>query len=109
MRAIGTLRREIQTGLAAEIRQQRVGALLFDDLRRDGDRQRLDVGHVRHAGIGHDGGGVRVHQHDLVAERAQGFAGLRAGVIKLARLADDDGTGTDDQDLLDVVASWHGR
>ncbi len=69
--------------------------------------QRLDVGHVGHAGVGHDGGGVRVHQHDLVAQAAQGLAGLRSGVVEFAGLADDDRPGPDDHDLLDVVSLWH--
>ena len=70
--------------------------------------QRLDVGHVGHAGIGHDRGRIGVDQHDLVAQAAQRLAGLGARVVELARLADDDRPGTDDHHLVDVVAFWHG-
>ena len=49
------------------------------------------------AGIGHDRGRVRVDQHDLVALFAQGLAGLRAGVVELAGLPDDDRAGADEQ------------
>ena len=52
--------------------------------------ERLDVGLVGHDRVGHDGGRVGVHEHDLVAELAQRLAGLRAGVVELAGLADDD-------------------
>ncbi len=73
----------------------------------DCDRQRLDVGDVRHAGVGHDRGRVGVDQDDLVAEAAQGLAGLGSGIIELAGLADDDGAGADNQHFLDVIASGH--
>ncbi len=105
---LGELRGEVQAGLAAEVGQQGVGPLLLDDLGQRLHGERLDVGHVRHAGIGHDRGRVGVHQHDLVAERAQGLAGLGAGIVELAGLADHDRAGADDQDFLDVISSGHG-
>ena len=52
--------------------------------------------------------GLRVDQDDPVALLAQRLARLRAGVVELARLADDDRAGADDQDALDVGALWHG-
>ena len=52
--------------------------------------QRLDVGAVGHLRIGHDGGRIGVGQHHLVAFRLERLAGLRAGVVELGRLADDD-------------------
>ena len=97
----------VQRGLAAHGRQDRVGALLLDDLGDDLGRDRLDIGRVRHVRVGHDGGGVRVDQDDPVALLAQGLAGLGAGIIELAGLADDDRTRTDDQDRGDVGALGH--
>ena len=70
-------------------------------------RQRLNVGAVRHLRVGHDGGRVGVGQHHLIAFGLERLAGLRAGVIELRRLANDDGPGADDQDLRDVIAAWH--
>ena len=94
------LRAQVQAALAAQVGQQHVGPLLFDDLGQPLRVERLDIRHIRDARVGHDGGRVGVDQHDFEAERAQRLAGLRAGVVKLARLTDDDGTGADNEYLL---------
>ena len=67
------------------------GTGLGDDLFKALCGKRLDVGVVRHAGVRHDGGGVGIHQNDVVTFGAEGLAGLGAGVVELAGLADDDG------------------
>ena len=77
---------------------------LADDL----PGQRLDVRAVGHLRVGHDRGRVGVDQHDLVPLLAQGLARLGAGIVELAGLPDDDRPGADQQDLLDIVATWHG-
>ena len=69
---------QVQAGLAAEGGQQGVGPLGLDHLGHDFPGQRLDVGAVGHARIGHDRGRIGVDQHDLVALLAQGLAGLGA-------------------------------
>jgi hypothetical protein len=104
--------RAVQRGLATERGQQRIDrraevAFLLDDLADRLGRDRLDVGAIAHRRIGHDRGGVRVHQHHAVALLAKGLAGLHAGVVELAALADHDGTAADDEDRVDVVASGH--
>ena len=99
----------VEAGLAAEGRQQGVGPFALDDLGDDFPGDRLDVGAVGHLRVGHDGGRIGVDQDDGVAFFAQGLAGLGAAVVELARLADDDGAGADEQDLLEVGALWHGR
>ena len=70
--------REIETGLAAERRKQRVGTLLFDDSSQRRHIERLDVGRVRELGIGHDRRRVRVHEHDAIALGAQHATRLSA-------------------------------
>ena len=69
--------------------------------------QRLDVGAVGDFGIGHDRRGIRIDEDDFVSFAAQGLAGLRAGIIEFAGLADDDGARADDHDFLDVRAFRH--
>src|SRR5439155_21729187 len=101
--------RGVQAGLAAQGGQQRVGPFLLDDLGHDLPGDRLDVGAVGRGRVGHDGRRVGVDQDDLVALLAQRLAGLGAGVVELARLADDDRAGADEEDLLQVGALWHWR
>ncbi len=104
---LGHGHRRIQRRLAAQGRQDRVRALLFDDLGQDLRRDRLDVGAVGKIRVGHDGGRVAVQQHHLVALFLQRLAGLGAGIVEFAGLADDDRAGADDEDLFDVGSFWH--
>src|SRR5216684_1455472 len=61
---------------------------------------------MREFRVGHDGRGIRIDQHDLIALRAQRLACLRTGVIKLASLADDDRARPDNQNLFYVFSLW---
>ena len=88
----------VQRGLAAQRRQDRVGPLLGDDRLDDLPRDRLDVGRVGEVGIGHDRRRVGVDEDDAHALLAEHAARLGAGVVELARLADDDRPGADDED-----------
>ena len=101
---LGEFDGDVQGGLSTERGQQHVGALAPDDLlhvfRGDG----LDVGPVRHVRVRHDRGRIAVDQHDPVAFFAERPAGLGAGIVELAGLADDDRPGADDQDGFDVGA-----
>ena len=101
--------RGVQRGLPAQGRQQRVRALLGDDLLDELRGDRLDVGGVGELRVGHDRRRVGVDQDDPQALGAQHAAGLGAGVVELAGLADDDRPGADDQDAGDVGAPRHQR
>ena len=81
---------EVQRRLAAQRGQQGVGPLLLDDRRQHLGIERLDVGAVGRGRVRHDRGRVGVGQHDPVALFGQHPAGLRARVVELAGLADDD-------------------
>jgi hypothetical protein len=59
------------------------------------------------SGVGHDRRRIRVDEDDPVAFLLERLAGLRARVVELARLPDDDRAGADDQDRLDVGALRH--
>ncbi len=112
--AVGKFDGEVERGLSAdggqngESRAGRHLALDANDLFQIFAGERLDVSAVGDLGIGHDGGRVRVGQHDLIALGLERLAGLRAGVVELGRLADDDGAGAEDQDFRDVGAFGHG-
>ena len=99
--------RGVQRRLAAHRGQQRVGLFLFDDARQRAPVDRLDVDRVGHLRVRHDRRRIRVHEDDAVTLLPQRLAGLRAGVIELARLADDDRAGANDQDAFDVCTFWH--
>ena len=99
----------VEPGLAAQRGQEGVGALLRDDLLDELHGDGFDVGAVGQARVGHDGRGGAVHEHHAIAVGLQHLAGLRARVVELARLPDDDGAASDDEDGLDVFALRHGR
>ena len=52
--------------------------------------------------------GLRVDEHHPVPLALQGAAGLGAGVVELAGLADDDRAGAKDEDGVDIGTSGHG-
>ena len=95
---IGERHGEVEPCLAAECREQPIRPLALDDAGDDIDRQGLDVDGVGDAFVRHDRGGVRVHEDGVYALLAQRAAGLRAGVVELCGLPDDDRPGADDED-----------
>ncbi len=97
----------VQRGLPTHGGQQRIGTLDLDDACQGPPGDRLDIGGIRHLRVGHDGGRIGVDQDDPKPLLAQRLAGLGPGVIELARLADDDGPGADDEDAVDVGTLWH--
>ena len=96
-----------QSGLTAQTRQQTVGLLLFNDPLQCVQGQGLQVDLIRQSLVSHNGGGVGVHQHYVHPRLLQDAAGLGAGVVKLRRLTDDDGAGTDHQHLFDAFIQRH--
>ena len=107
--AFGQRDRGVERGLAAEGGQDGVGAFAGDHLLDELGGDRLDVGGVGELRVGHDRGRVGVDQRHPQALAAQHAAGLGAGVVEFAGLADHDRTGADDQDVLDVGALGHQR
>jgi len=111
--AVGKLNGQVERGLAADGRQHgktcagRHFALDADDLFEIFARERLDVSAVGRLGIGHDGRRVRVGQHDFEAFRLKRLAGLRAGVVELSRLSDDDRSRAEDQNFGEVSSFGH--
>ena len=99
--------RAIERGLPAHGGKQRVGTFALDDLGDDLRRDRLDVGGVGEVRIGHDRRRIGIDQDDPVAFLLERLAGLRAGIVEFAGLADDDRAGADDHDRFDVGAFGH--
>ena len=103
------LAREIERGLPAHRRQQRIGPLAAENGRDSFEVERLEIRPVGEAGVGHDRRRVRVDDDRAEAVVAQNLERLAAGVVELARLPDHDRPGADDQDRLDVVSTRQGR
>ncbi len=104
---LGQLHGKVQAGLSADTGNDRVRTLLPQDPGHILQIQRFHVDLVRDGCIGHNGGRVGVHQQNLIALLFQRKAGLRSRVVELRCLTDDDGTGADDHDFLDVRSFWH--
>ncbi len=94
--------------MAAEIGQDRIRSLLGDDVSQPRHIERLDIGDIGDFRVGHDGRGIGIDQDDRVAKLSQGLAGLGAGIVEFAGLADHDRTGSNDQDLVDIASLGHG-
>ncbi|MPM37476.1 hypothetical protein SDC9_84093 [bioreactor metagenome] len=105
--ALVELHRQIESGLAAQRGQQRVGAFAADDFMDDVDGQRFDIGSIREFRVGHDGRRVAVDQHHFEPFFFQHFAGLDAGIVEFATLADDDRTRADQHDFPDICTLGH--
>jgi hypothetical protein len=99
----------IERGLSAQSGQDRVRFFAFHDRLDHFRRDRLDISAIGEFRIGHDGGRIRIHQHDLVAFFAQRLARLHAGIIKFAALPDHDWTGADEKNFFELVVPRHLR
>lgn len=97
----------VEGGLATESGEEGIGLFRDDDALDEVWGDGLDEDAVGGLRVGHDGGRVGVDEDDLVAFFAQGFAGLGAGVIEFTTLSDDDGSGTDNEDLFNRGVFGH--
>ncbi len=97
---LNQLQGAIQRSLATHGRQQSIGAFAGDNVGNCLPMDWLDIDGIGHVRIGHDRGWVGVDQDHPVALLPQCLAGLRAGIVKFASLADHDGTGANNQDTL---------
>ena len=105
--ALEQLHGDVETGLTAEGRQHGIGLFLVDDGRQHFPGERLDVGRICKVRVSHDRRRVGVGEDDAVTLFFQHSAGLRARVVKLTRLTNDDRPGADDEDRFDVVTPGH--
>jgi hypothetical protein len=104
---LGQVQGAVKRGLPPHGGQDGIRPFPFQDALHRLPVDGLDVGGVRHLRVGHDGGRVGVHQDDPVPLFLERLAGLGAGIVELAGLADDDGAGADDQDGFEVCTLGH--
>ncbi len=102
------IERAIEARLSTHRREKRIRLFTRDDFCNRGPMNRLDIDRVCHLRIRHDRGWVGIYEDDAVTLFLQGLAGLRAGIIELARLADHDRARADNQNALDVSSLGHG-
>ena len=104
---LGQRHGDVQAGLTAERRQQRVRPLALEHGEHGCGVERFDVGPVGELRVGHDRGGVGVHQRHLEPLAPEHLARLGARVVELARLPDHDRPRADHHDRSDVGAPRH--
>ena len=104
---LGQLHGQGQAALAAQGGQQAVRLLLEDDAPQRLQGQGFNVDMVGGGVVGLNGGGVGVDQYHLQPGGLQRTAGLGAGVVELRRLADNDGAGANNHDLVQFRIQRH--
>ena len=105
---LGQGHRQVEGRLPSHGGQQGIGPLDLDHPRHHLGGEGLDVGTVGQIRIRHDRGRIAVHQHHLVPLGPQRLAGLGAGIIEFAGLADHDRPRTQQQDAPEIRAAGHG-
>ena len=81
---------EIECRLPAEPSEESLGSLALDDPLDHLNGQWLEVDSVGHRWVGHDRCGIRVHENRTDPFGTKCATGLRAGVVKLCSLANND-------------------
>ena len=105
----GKIQRAVERRLPAHRRQNRVRPLLGDNLLHRLPLNRLDIRRIRHLRVGHNRRRIGIDENDAEALAAQRLARLRAGIIELAGLADDNRASANNQDGFQVGTFGHGE
>ena len=98
---------EVQSGLSAQVGKECIRPFLLDHCSQSLHIKRFDVGYIRHFGICHDRCRIGVDQNDLISKASESLAGLCAGIIELAGLTDNDRSGADNENLVNVCPFRH--
>ena len=98
---------QIQAGLAAQVWQQRIRPFLFNNPGHAFFIQRFNIGFVSHFWIRHNRRRIGIDQNNFIAQTAQGFTGLCAGIVEFTSLANNNRTGADNQDFMDISSLTH--
>ena len=97
----------VQPCLSAHICKQCIRTFASDDFFYRLRSNWLNVGSVGHRRIGHDGCGIGINQHHLIALFTQGLTCLSSGIIKLARLTNNNWTRANNQNLFNISPLGH--
>ncbi|KFC15335.1 hypothetical protein PAST2_01871 [Cutibacterium acnes HL202PA1] len=76
-------------------------------MKREFEGDRLDVDLVGDVTVGHDRGGIRVDEDDLVPLLLECQTGLSTGIVELGSLTDEDRPGPDDENAVQVGTAGH--
>ena len=95
---------KVKTRLTADTGNNRIGTLGAKNSRHVLKGKRLHVNLVRNRRIGHNCRRIGVYENNLVALLTKCKTSLRARIVKLRRLTDNDRTGADDHNFFDVCS-----
>jgi hypothetical protein len=101
------IERAVQRRLSTHGRQYRIRPLFGNDVFQYLPGNRLDISDIGHIRVGHDGRWIGIDQNDLETFFAQRFTRLSTGIVELTSLTDDDRTGTNDKNAMDVCTLRH--
>ncbi len=102
-------KRGVECGLSAHRRQERVRAFLGNDLGNNFRSDRFDISRICQIRIGHDRCRIGVDEDYAIAFLFERLTSLRARIIELACLADNNGARADNQDRFDICTFRHGH
>ena len=100
---------KIQSRLPTKSGNDGIRSFIADDAGNVFQCQRFHIDLIRNGRIRHNGGGIGITEDHLIALLFQRQTGLCAGIVELCCLADDNGTGTDDQYFMDICSLRHDR
>lgn len=81
----------------------------MDDAFKKFHIERFDIDAVSNMHIGHDGRRVGVYKDNFQSFFFKGPAGLGSCIVKFGSLTNDDWTGANDHDFIDIVSFWHNQ
>src|SRR5690606_5407503 len=94
---VSQLECDIESGLAAESRNDRIRFFFFENLFDERGIEGLNIDSSRDLGIGHNRRRIRVDQNHLEPFFHQSLASLRSRIIEFAGLADDNRSASKNQ------------
>src|SRR5882672_4143879 len=98
---------QVEGSLTAHSRQEGLRAFAANNFFQHIGGEWLQVGPISQFWIGHNRGGIAVHQHDAIALFLESFTGLCTGIIKLTGLANYNWTGANEENFCEILTFGH--